>query len=171
MAWSENARQAARALSTGEEREDDSITAMLLKDIHTVFANGASDRLRTADLIARLAEIEESPWGDWYGKTISAQGLSKLLKPYRIKTLPVWVDGETGRGYKVEQFADAFARVLGVRSVRNVRSESPSRAGPNTPNAPNVYHASGSENDTTVSLADAPEWERKWHERRLAQQA
>ena len=39
----------------------------------------------------------------------------KLLKPYRIKTMPVWVDGQTVRGYKREQFADAWLRVLGVR--------------------------------------------------------
>ena len=52
--------------------------------------------------------------------------------------MPVWVDGETVRGYKLEQFADAFHRVLGVRSVRGVRSESPSHAAPNTPNAPNA---------------------------------
>jgi Protein of unknown function (DUF3631) len=140
--WSEEARQAAIALSSGEEREDDSITALLLRDLQDVFeANGG--RLRTADLLERLYEIEESPWGDWYGKPLSAHGLSRLLRPYRIRTMPVWVDGQTGRGYKVEQFADAFARVVGVRSVRNVRSECPSQKEPNSPNAPNSYHANG----------------------------
>jgi len=38
--------------------------------------------------------------------------------------MPVWVDGKTVKGYKVEQFADVFSRVLGVRGVRGVRSES-----------------------------------------------
>lgn len=51
--------------------------------------------------------------------------------------MPVWVDGKTVRGYKAEQFADAFAQ-LGVRSVRDVRSESTSDAAPNAPNAPNA---------------------------------
>jgi hypothetical protein len=52
--------------------------------------------------------------------------------------MPVWIDGKTARGYKAEQFADAFHRVLGVRSVRDVRSGFPSHAAPNAPNAPNA---------------------------------
>jgi Protein of unknown function (DUF3631) len=137
--WSARARTAALTLSGGEEREDESVTARLLADIYTVFeANGDDERLKTADLIKRLCEIEESPWGDWYGKPITAHGLSRLLQPHRIKTMPVWVDGKTVRGYKAEQFDEAFLRVLGVRSVRNVRSESASQAAPNTPNAPNA---------------------------------
>ena len=122
--WPDRALQAALTLSAGDEREDDSITARLLADIHAVFEETAEERFRTADLIAKLVEIEESPWGDWYGKTISPQALSKLLSPHRIKTMPVWVDGKTVKGYKVEQFADVFSRVLGVRGVRGVRSES-----------------------------------------------
>jgi hypothetical protein len=139
--WPQRALRAALELSGNGAREDDSLTALLLRDIYTVFSNGVSEHLKTADLIAHLAEIEESPWGDWYGKLISPQALSKLLKPHRIKTMPVWIDGKTARGYKAEQFAEAFHRVLGVRSVRDVRSESPSHAAPNAPNAPNASGA------------------------------
>jgi hypothetical protein len=148
--WPDRAATAALALSTGDEREDDSMTARLLNDIYTVFENGVGDRLRTADLIAHLVEIEESPWGDWYGKTISPHALSRLLKAHRIKTLPVWVEGKTVKGYKREQFTDAFARVLGVRRVRSVRSESPSHAAPNFPNPPNP----GDTNGRVPSFAD-----------------
>ena len=141
--WSERARSAALALSTGEEREDDSITATLLRDIHGYFAGNGHDRVRTADLLAHLHGVEESPWGDWYGKTLSAHGLSRLLKAYRIKTMPVWVEGQTVKGYKVEQFADAFARALGVRTVRTVRTQSASQNEPNPPNPPNPYPSEG----------------------------
>jgi hypothetical protein len=139
--WPIRARRAALALSTGEEREDDSITATLLRDIHAFFAGNGHDRVRTADLLAHLHAVEESPWGDWYGKTISAHGLSRLLKPYRIRTMPVKVEGETVRGYKVEQFADAFARALGVTSVTSVTSQSASQKGSNASNAGNAYPA------------------------------
>jgi Protein of unknown function (DUF3631) len=142
MSWSEIARAAAKALSMGEEREDNSITVQLLRDIHGIHcANGSEGRWQTADLLAHLHAIEESPWGDWYGKPLSAHGLSRLLRPYRIKTMPVWSDGKTVKGYKVEQFADAFARVLGVRRVRQVRSGSSSQAAPNSPNPPNPQGA------------------------------
>lgn len=139
----ELARAAALALSTGEEREDDSITVQLLRDVHAVFSENGDERLKTAALLAGLYAIEESPWGDWYGKQLSPHGLARLLKPYRIKTMPVWVDGQTVKGYKLEQFADAFARVLGVRRVRTVRSKSASQKAPNPPNPPNRWCSKG----------------------------
>jgi hypothetical protein len=149
--WPDRARQAAVVLSTGVEREDDSMTATLLRDIHAVFTANGAERFKTADLIAELCMIEESPWGDWNnGKVISAQAVSKLLRPYRIKTMPVWAEGKTVRGYKVEQFSDAFARVLGVRGVRAVRSESSTDAAPNTPNPPNAKGTMGEQ--TAVPL-------------------
>jgi hypothetical protein len=141
--WVSRARYAAVALSSGEEREDDSITVTLLRDIHLFFTSNGHERVRTADLLAHLHGVEESPWGDWYGKQLSAHGLSRLLKPYRIKTMPVKVDGETVRGYKVEQFGDAFARVLSVTSVTGVTSEATSHAGGNAGNAGNAYPRDG----------------------------
>jgi hypothetical protein len=54
--------------------------------------------------------------------------------------MPVWVDGVTVRGYKVEQFADAFLRALGVSGVR---SQSASQDGPNAANALNAHPSEG----------------------------
>ncbi len=134
--WPERARTAAVGLSGPEARQDEDATlsARLLADIRQVFSGKhrcppvlPTTRCRTADLLAELCTIEESPWGDWYGKTLTAQGLSKLLRPYRIKTMPVKVEGETVRGYKVEQFADAFLRHLGVTGVTGVTSSAQSQ--------------------------------------------
>ena len=136
--WSDRAQLAAVKLSTGEEREDDSITAQLLRDIHEAFTANGDGRLRTADMLERLYAIEESPWSDYYGKQLSAHGLSRLLKPYRIKTTPVRHEGQVVRGYKVEQFAEPFARVLGVTGVTGVTSEAASQAGCNAGNACNA---------------------------------
>jgi hypothetical protein len=121
---------AALELSTGDEREDESVTANLIRDIATVFITTNSSRLKTADLLAGLSQIEESPWGDWHGKSLTPHDLSRLLKPYRIKTMPVRVGSNTVRGYKVEQFADAFAQlaVEGVMSVTSVTSEDSSQS-------------------------------------------
>jgi hypothetical protein len=139
--WPERARSAAVELSSGAEREDDSLSLRLLTDVRTVFSEKGAASLKTSALIDELGKIEESPWGDWYGKPISAQSLSKLLRPYRIKTMPVWVDEKTVRGYKREQFVEAWNRylpVVGVRGVRSVRSKAPSHAAPNAPNTPNA---------------------------------
>ena len=143
MNWSERACTAALELSTGEERQDDSTTAQLIRDIVAVFTANGEENLKTADLLAHLYEIEESPWGEWHGRPLSAHGLSRLLRPYRIKTMSVKVDGETVRGYKAEQFADAFAR-SSVTGVTGVTSQARSHAGGNASNARN---ASGGEQE------------------------
>jgi Protein of unknown function (DUF3631) len=148
--WPERARQVAVELSTGETREDDSLSARLLADIRTVFKRNKAQRFKTADLIEHLSKIEESPWGDWHGKPISAQALSKLLRPYRIKTMPVKVEGQTVRGYKVEQFSEAFYRVLGVTRVTRVTPEFPRRAAGNASNAGNAQHAGEGTNRTPI---------------------
>jgi hypothetical protein len=153
--WPERARTAAVRLSGAEVRnEEESQLALLLANIQHVFKSNGTQRYRTADLIDELCKIEESPWGDWYGKPITAQALSKLLRPFRIKTMPIWVDGQTFRGYKAEQFTEAFHRVLGVRSVRNVSSRSASEAAPNTPNGPNAYSTGESTNGRNPSFGD-----------------
>ena len=124
--WPARARAAAVELCGNGVRDDESISARLLCDVHSLFEDGKiGDRIRTADLIGELARIEESPWGDWHGKQINAHALSRLLQPFGIKTLPVKVDGEVVRGYKREQFADAFHRVLGVPSVTGVTKRYP----------------------------------------------
>jgi hypothetical protein len=140
--WPQRARDAALELSTGETREDDSLTARLLRDLHGVFESTGRDRFKTSDLIDELCKIEESPWGDWYGKTLTPQALSKLLRPHRIKTMTIrgkrkanaHDDGKPVKGYKREQFAEAFLRVLGVTRVTGVTSGSAPDAGCNSCN-------------------------------------
>ena len=129
--WPARALDAALKLSGPEARqdEDDSVSARLLADIHKVFSENGAERYRTADLIDELAKIEESPWGDWYGKTISAQTVSKFLRPFRIRTQTVRAEGGVVRGYKREQFADAFHRHLGVTGVTSVTSLTQSQKG------------------------------------------
>jgi hypothetical protein len=135
--WPARARDAAVALSSGEERDDESLTVRLLTDIREAF-EGTDGRLRTADLLDRLYRLEESPWAD---RALTAYGLSQLLKPYRIKTMSVRHDGKVVRGYRVEQFADAFARVLTVTTVTPVTTEAASQARCNGDNACNANHA------------------------------
>jgi uncharacterized protein DUF3631 len=158
--WPERARAAAVELSSGEAREGDSLSLRLLADVRDVFASAEAERFRTPELIAELCKIEESPWGDWNnGKPITPQALSKLLRPYRIRTRSVWVDGAKARGYQLEQFADAWGRYLaggvGGRGGRGGRSEYPSEAAPTTPTAPTTQDTG--ENSRFCSACESPE--------------
>ena len=67
--WPERARAALIELLTGADAEDDNIGSRLLADVPMFDWRReqkiqSADRIRTADLINALCQIEESPWGE-----------------------------------------------------------------------------------------------------------
>ncbi|MDP9224394.1 MAG: DUF3631 domain-containing protein, partial [Actinomycetota bacterium] len=111
--WPQRARTAALQLSAPADR-DESLSVILLRDVRAVFAASSLDRLSSTNLAASLCEIEESPWGDLWGKALDARGLARRLKPFAILPRTVRFDDQTtAKGYHLEQFADAFSRYLG----------------------------------------------------------
>jgi hypothetical protein len=170
VGWPARARNAAVELSGNGEREDETHTVRLLADIRDVFEATGKTRYKTADLIAELCKIEESPWGEWFGKSLTSYALSRLLKPFRIQTKPLWIDRETVRGYQLEQFENAFARVLPVRSVRAVRDGLAPDEAPNAPNVPNAYPTGGNGRIEIPGDPDFADWiDQKLHDGHLAE--
>lgn len=110
--WPERARQAAVALSAGEEREEDSLGVRLLRDIQLVFTERGTDRLSSKDLVAALNEMDEAPWGDLRGKPLDKRSLARRLRPYEIRPKQVRVGDRTLKGYMREDFHDAWARYI-----------------------------------------------------------
>jgi Protein of unknown function (DUF3631) len=102
--WPARARAACQKLNDIRAAADDSIGVRLLADIRVVF--DGIDRVSSADLAKRLAEIEESPWGDWYGRPIDARWLARQLKPYGVKPKQHRFDVTKRKGYLVSDFAD-----------------------------------------------------------------
>ena len=95
----------------GRHREDDSLGVRLLLDVRILFDECREDRIASATLAARLAAIEESPWGPRFGRDFDARALAKLLKPFAIRPRGIRLaDDSTPRGYHREDFADAWAR-------------------------------------------------------------
>jgi hypothetical protein len=123
-AWPERARIAALALSLGRTDDDGSLGIRLLADCHRVFKTDSADRLSTEQLLERLVALEEAPWADLSGRTITARRLARLLHPYGIAPNVVRFGERTARGYLAEDFADTWARYLppGRRSNRNERN-------------------------------------------------
>jgi len=107
--WPQRARSAAVALS-GEEQQAASTGLRLLSDIREVFAG--TDHLSTAELLSGLHDLEDAPWGEWYGKPLTARGLAKLLDPYRIGPRLRRLDGDRRRGYFRSEFTDVWERYV-----------------------------------------------------------
>jgi hypothetical protein len=110
--WAARARAAAVALSGDEDVLDDTLGVRLLADIRAAFAaNG--DRLATAALLDALKADEEAPWLDWRGTGLNARRLGDLLRRYGVTSRTVrFSDETTAKGYRLDQFADAFERYL-----------------------------------------------------------
>ena len=79
--WQDRAREAARAFGAGgDETDRPADQVQLLMDIDAAF--GDSTAIFTVDLLTKLNNLEESPWGDRRrGEGLDARGLATLLRP------------------------------------------------------------------------------------------
>ena len=110
---------AAAALleAAGEDGGEMGLRLHLLADIRTAFADAKADVLATGDLVARLVEMEASPWGEMprTGKPITGHTLARLLAHWKVRPHAAWLSGRMVRAYRLEDFADLFRRYLPVQ--------------------------------------------------------
>lgn len=104
-------RLAVESLASGKSQaaEDDSLTLRLLSDVRTVWEDGER-RLLTSELLSRLKAIEDAPWS--IEVELTARKLARFLTPYGVHPCDVRTELRTGKGYKMEDFQDAFASYL-----------------------------------------------------------
>jgi hypothetical protein len=110
--WPARARRAVQSLAAASD-DDQSARISLLADIRAIFAERGTDRLPSAELVEALVAIEGRPWAEWKaGKPITANGLARLLAPFRIKPGTIRTATGTPKGYQLGQFEDTLARYL-----------------------------------------------------------
>jgi putative DNA primase/helicase len=108
--WPKRARQAAETLSANDLGETAGI--MLLSDVRDIFEERVDGKIASADLAEELGKLETRPWPEWKGKTITTRQVAKLLEPFGVSPSTIRTGGTTAKGYRIEQFEDAFARYL-----------------------------------------------------------
>jgi Protein of unknown function (DUF3631)/Domain of unknown function (DUF3854) len=129
--WPAMAREAARALTPGED-EDDDLGVALLTDLRRVWPDG-EEEVATKVLVGRCCEREDSPWTTYgrQGKGLTGKAMANILRPFGIHPCQIEGAGHHGaRGYARAQFEDAWSRYcedrpLGGRTVPGVPSLTP----------------------------------------------
>lgn len=108
--WANRCQKAYQALTIAAEPE---LPTMLLQYVRDYFRCSELDRVTSSDLRVYLCEDEEGPWKTCNnGKSVTANMVAKLLRPYGIKPKTIRVNDKTPRGYELSQFEDAFERYL-----------------------------------------------------------
>ena len=103
----------AKAMPQLVSASDDAIGTKLLADIRDIFNEQSAERMFSKDLVARLNELTESPWGDWKkGTGLTPNGLSRLLKPFGVKSKDMRIDDDRLKGYTLQSFQDALSRYI-----------------------------------------------------------
>jgi hypothetical protein len=114
--WPDQAREAARSMSAGSANADDGSVA-LLGDIRMIWSeNFTGESIPSAELVRALNALEEAPWGrKRSGRGLDQHTLARFLQPFNVRTCSIWIgstEGRSCRGYRLEDFEDAFARYL-----------------------------------------------------------
>ena len=110
--WPKLAREAARALAGHDDERD--AGDELLTAIKDAFEHVGADRITSAALIEALCADTEAPWATWNrGKPITPRQIARKLGDYRILPGTIRLSvGHTQKGYRRDQFADAWARYI-----------------------------------------------------------
>lgn len=118
--WGDKARKAAQEISQGNADDTGSIRTLLLADIKDIFEARRIDRLTSKDLVAALLEIEDRPWAEWKGKSLSTNQLANLLRSFGIASGTIRPpSGNTAKGYKRDQFLEAWKHYLPSCDAQN----------------------------------------------------
>jgi hypothetical protein len=110
--WPDSVRHACKVLTDNVDSADMSLRLRLLSDLREVWPEGYTFTA-TAELLQRLAEVPEAPWGldGPFGLSgLTARKLSNLLHHYAVK--PQQDAAKTVRGYRRSDLEDAWIRYL-----------------------------------------------------------
>jgi hypothetical protein len=108
--WPGAARSAAGYL-VGQARQSRPSLGVLLLE-HLREAIGEAAHRTTAELLASLQAKEEAPWRSLRGEPLDARRLAQLLREFDIRSCDLRTDEGTKKGYRREDFHDAWTRYL-----------------------------------------------------------
>jgi hypothetical protein len=109
--WPDTARcNAVTLVMLNREEREESLGIRLLSDMRVVL--GDDEGKFTSNILDALCKLDESPWNDIRGKQLTDRGLAVRLRGYGIKPKPVRIGANVARGYRREDFIEAWRRYL-----------------------------------------------------------
>ena len=118
---STQARSDLTALCRQSQDETESLGVKILSDIRNAFNNEQVDKFSTQRLLEVLvAQETDSPWAAWWERDLKdgntngpARKLARMLKPFKIIARVIRLaDDRTARGYRADDFQEAWKRYL-----------------------------------------------------------
>jgi len=98
---------------TAEASAGENYGTTLLADIRTLFVENQRRPLPSDGIVLCLRSRDDRPWGDMGGGTgLTTHKLASLLKPFGISPQQIKFGKFNQRGYRAEQFTDAWDRYL-----------------------------------------------------------
>ena len=148
--WPKRARDAAKDLTKGDGRAEESLGIQILADVRHVFATADKASLASAAIVEQLRAMSESPWGAF---ELSQRDLAWRLRPYGVKPEQVRPDcGKQVRGYRLASLTPVFARYLAPPESENGPPDPPEGPSPSvTPSQPLPDAASTVTDATSVT--------------------
>jgi putative DNA primase/helicase len=118
------ARTRRISIDLGNSRTEQTAGVKLLGDIQRIFTDRQADRLPSAEMAEMLSKMEDRPWPEWHhGKPITPRQIAKLLEPFGVSPGTIRTAAGTVKGYKFEDFNDAFVRYITDKSVTPSRAK------------------------------------------------
>lgn len=112
--WRQKAIAAAITISGIGDMVSESITTKLLSDIRVIFDDKKATRIFSCHLLDSLYRMPDSPWSAFNkGKPLTGHQLAGMMRDFEVTANQTVRIGEsTQKGYKLEDFQDAFSRYL-----------------------------------------------------------
>lgn len=129
--WPGRATVAAVALVAASRESTPSLGIRLLSDLRGIFES-SGDAISTRDLLNSLFALPEAPWGDLRGKALDARELAQRLRPYGVHSTNLRLGDVVTKGYRREDFYDAWSRYLPDVAVFPKESATSATPGPET---------------------------------------
>lgn len=120
--WLTKLEETFKSSNGNDDEGNENIGTLLLIDIKKIFEETNTDKIHSSDLVTKLIELEDRPWGEYkHGKAITSNMLARLLSSFGIKSKQIRL-GDNKHGYYFSDFDDTFSRYTPLQNATTLQT-------------------------------------------------